>query len=259
MRMVQGPTRRMSARITGSLLLRWRWAAGVTSSPQSVQRQGLLHALELAQTHLLERQVAVETRTGLAGQHDLAALRLGGEARRDVGGHAGRSIGPARAGAPLDLGRPQEGGPRVHADVHAQRIEAVRELRPDLRGAAVNGPRSVHRGPGMVALVEDHHEPVARRLVHVATVLDDLVEECPEVALHESVEIVGREARREPRIAADVGKKHAHIRLALVEAGRLRRFLYEVAHPLRHELGEAPADEEAALELARIVEDLLMR
>src|SRR5215467_115439 len=154
MRMVQGPTRRMSARITGSLLRRWRRAAGVTTSPQPVQRERPLHALELAQTHLLERQVAVETRTGLAGEHDLAALSLSGEARRDVGGHAVRSIGPARARAPLDLGRPQESGPGVHADVHAQRIEAVRELRPDLRGAAVNGPRSVHRGSGMVALVK---------------------------------------------------------------------------------------------------------
>src|SRR5215510_15344916 len=172
MRMVQGPTRRMSARITGSLLLRWRWAAGVTSSPQSVQRQGLLHALELAQTHLLERQVTEETRTRLAGKHDLAALSLGGEARRDVGRHAGRSIGPARARAPLDLGRPQEGGPRVHADVHAERIEAVRELRSDLRGAAVNGPRSVHRGLVVEALVEDQNERVDSRLVDGADVIN---------------------------------------------------------------------------------------
>src|SRR5262245_39341188 len=183
MRMVHGPTRRMSARITGSRLPRWWRAAGLTKSPQAVQRHGPLHALELAQTHLLEREVAVETRAGILGEHDLAALSLCGKPRRDVGRHAGCSIGPARTRAPLDLGRAQERRAGVHADVHPQRVEAVRELRPDLRGAPMDGPRGIDRSPGVIALVKDHHEPVARRLVDVAPVLDDLVEEGPEVPL----------------------------------------------------------------------------
>ena len=78
--------------------------------------------------------------------------------------------------------------------MHAQGIEAALELRADLRGATVNGPGRVHRRPRMIALVEDDHEPVPRRLVDVAAVLDDLVEEGAEVALHERVEIVGGEA-----------------------------------------------------------------
>src|SRR5262249_60596879 len=108
----------------------------------------------------------------------------------------------------------------------------------------MDAPRGIYRGPGVIALVKDHHEPVARRLVDVAPVLDDLVEEGPEVALHEGVEIVGGQTRGQPRVAADVGEEHAHVRLPLVEGGRLRRFLDELPYPLGHELGEAAADEE---------------
>src|ERR1044071_8863555 len=177
--MVQGPIRRMSARMVGSVFERWRRAAGVMarSSSQAVERHRALHALELAKPDVLALEIDIETRARFSGEHDLAALGLRGEPRRDVGGHAGRGIGPAGPRPPLDLGGAEEGGAGVDADVHAQGIEAALELRADLRGAAVNGPGRVHRRPRMIALVEDDHEPVPRRLVDVAAVLDDLVEE----------------------------------------------------------------------------------
>jgi hypothetical protein len=53
---------------------------------------------------------------------------------------------------------------RIDADVHAQRVEATLELRPDLGRATVNRPRGVHGGPRMIALVKDDDEAVARRL-----------------------------------------------------------------------------------------------
>src|SRR5258705_1011886 len=115
--MVQGPTRRMSAPMIGSVFERWRKAAGVMkgSSSQSVERHGALHALELAKPHILDLEIDAETRARLSGEHDLAPLGLRGEPRRDVGGHAGRGIGPARPRPPLDLGGAEEDGAGVDA------------------------------------------------------------------------------------------------------------------------------------------------
>src|SRR4030095_6174145 len=97
----------MSARMIGSVLERWRKAAGVMgrSSSQSVERHGALHALEFAKPHVLELEIDAETRARFPGEHDLAPLGLRSEPRRDVGGHAGGGIGPARPRPPLDLGR----------------------------------------------------------------------------------------------------------------------------------------------------------
>ena len=143
--------------------------------------------------------------------------------------------------------------------MHLEGVVAVRELGADLGGPPVDGPRRLHGGSRVLALVEDDHEAVARRLVHVAAVLDDLVEEGAEIALDEGVEGVGSEPAGQPRVAADVREEHGDFGLALVERRRFRRFLDQVAHPLGHELGQARANEKASLQLPRVVEHLLMR
>src|SRR3981081_3199254 len=115
--MAQGPTRRMSARITGSVFERWRRAAGVMGlSPQPVERYRALDALELVEPHVLEEDVAAEALARLSREHDLAALRLCGEPRGDIGRHARSRISPARPCPPLDLGHAQECRARSDAD-----------------------------------------------------------------------------------------------------------------------------------------------
>src|SRR5215510_10582358 len=120
----------MSARITGSFRDRWRRAEGVTriSSPEPEDAHRTLDALELARAHVFGRGLRAQAAARLLGQDDLAAFCQDRESRRDIGRHAGGSIGPARARAPLDLGRAEERGARVDTDVHAQRVEAILEL-----------------------------------------------------------------------------------------------------------------------------------
>ena len=112
-------------------------------------------------------------------------------------------------------------------------------------GATEDAQRGLH-GIARVALgllvLEDHHETVARRLVDVAAIAQDLVEEGPEVALDHDVDAVGIVALRQPGVAGDVHEEHGHVHLALGELGRLRRLLDELLDPARHELRQAGPD-----------------
>ncbi len=62
-------------------------------------------------------------------------------------------------------------------------------------------------------------------------VSQDLVEEGAEVALDELVECIEVEPLAEPRVAGDVHEEHGHVDLALLELGRLRGLLDELAAP----------------------------
>jgi hypothetical protein len=61
--------------------------------------------------------------------------------------------------------------------------------------ARVHGARGVG---GRIAVLEDGHEPVAGGLVDITARVGDAVEEAPEVALDERVQVGGRDALGEP-------------------------------------------------------------
>jgi hypothetical protein len=123
-------------------------------------------------------------------------------------------------------------------------IDGVR-LAVDLVGPAQNAERRLRRVARValrVFVLQDHREPVARGLVDVAAVAQDLVEEGAEVALDDEVETVGLVALRPPRVAGDVHEEDEHVHLALGQLGRVRRLLDQLLDPARHELGQARAD-----------------
>src|SRR5437867_12924924 len=102
-----------------------------------------------------------------------------------------------------------------------------------------NGAASV---VSRVGRLEDDREPLARRLVDVAAVLHDLVEECAEIALDEPIELIELYLRAQPRVPRHIGEDNGHIELALVEHGSLRRLLDEVLDRLGDELRQIGLD-----------------
>src|SRR5437899_12080449 len=103
----------------------------------------------------------------------------------------------------------------------------------DGEGRAGGVVAGVARGP--VGL-EDDHEAVAGRLVHVAVVgLDDL-EETGEIELDELVQLLGLELLGQLRVASDVQEEHRDIDGLLLELGGVRILLQKPLHRVGDEL-----------------------
>ena len=86
--------------------------------------------------------------------------------------------------------------------------------------------------------LEDDHEPVARRLVDVAVMRADDLEEAREVGLHELVEALGLELLGQPRIAGDVEKEDGDLLLPLLELGGRGVALEQLLDGVGNELGQ---------------------
>src|SRR5512144_3172874 len=64
-------------------------ASGPRCLPQPEEPQRRLHVLQLPHAQVLDGQVRSQPHPGGLADDDLAVARLGGQPRRDVGGHAG--------------------------------------------------------------------------------------------------------------------------------------------------------------------------
>ena len=117
-------------------------------------------------------------------------------------------------------------------------ISAVRRV-PE---HAEPGEGGRHRVTPRNRVLEDHHEAVARRLVDVATLPEDLVEKRAEVALDQVVQAGCIEAVAQPAVADDVDEEDGQVDVALGERGRLGRALDQVLDDPRHDLGQVRAD-----------------
>jgi hypothetical protein len=118
--------------------------------------------------------------------------------------------------------------------VQLERLLADRERRP--RG--VEGMIQLALGSLVPRSLEDHHEPVPRRLVDVAVVHADDLEKTREVRLHELAESLGLELLAEPRITGDIQEQDGDLLVALLQRRRRRIALEQVFDRVRHELAE---------------------
>ena len=118
-------------------------------------------------------------------------------------------------------------------------VQLDRALADRERGA--RGIERVVHGPaaGIAALgLENDHEPIARRLVHVALVLADDLEEGGEVGLHQLVEPLGLHLLGEARVARNVEEENGDLLLPLLQLGGRRVALEQFLDRIGHELGE---------------------
>ena len=125
-------------------------------------------------------------------------------------------------------------------------VELFRAL-ADGEGGAGDAERVV--GGGRLGL-EDDHEAVAGRLVDVAVVTLDDLEEAREVGLHELVQLLGLQLLGELRVAGDVEEEHRDLDVLLLQLGGVGILLEQPLDGLRHELREL------ALELLEQLEPL---
>ena len=144
--------------------------------------------------------------------------------------------------------------------MHGDRLELSVQLPVDPLTLPMDPQGRQHRRPGVLARIripEDDHEAVAGRLVDVAAMLHDLVQEGAEVALHEPVHLLQLHLGAEPGVAGDVREQHRDVGLALVEDRSLRGLLDQVLDGLGDELGQVGLDGLEDLDAAEARRELL--
>ncbi len=193
--------------------------------------------------HPLEAVAAAETAHRLRTRQDLAVAGRAGEPRGQRGDHPARGEGPAGAAAALEARGADEGRSRVDPDVDRERVVDLLLVERLGEGqqhqGRVDRPHAVRGG---IAVLEDRHEPVARRLVDVAARVGDAVQEAAEVSLDERVEVHRGDALGEAAVAADVHEEHGDVELLLGQSGRLGIGGDQALDRVGHELGEVVAD-----------------
>ena len=217
--------------------------------------------LERPLTETLEHEVGADPLGGGGAHDDLAALGRAGEPRRHVGGRPGGGERPALPRAGAELGGADQRLAGVDAHVELDRREDPAVFLVQRRRPLVDGegcPRRVQRVVGRAALrLEDDHQAVAGRLVHVAVVALDDLQKAREIGLHELIEALGVELLGELRVAGDVEEHDRDLDRALLELGRVRAPLEELLDGVGHELGQLALELlEQRQSLARLLEVL---
>src|SRR5437868_2646464 len=145
---------------------------------------GLGEALELERADGIELEYAVERGHGLAVGEDLAGLRLGTEARGEVGDVADGGVVPAA----FEADRAERGVALRDADARAElAAAALVAVLADRQGGFLHGERGLHGVLGRLlerqGVVEEHHHRVAGEALDRALVLErDLAERAVEGA-----------------------------------------------------------------------------
>src|SRR5262249_27939013 len=155
---------------------------------QPIRPNWLGDVFQRLEAHVLRIELAAKPLSRLLADDDASALAERGEARGDVGRWARGGVGPSRAGHTLDLGCAHGGDSGIDPYVHRDGLEVALEGCVGLPGTTLDPEGREHGGRRVAAGIrvpEDHHEAIPGRLVHVASELEDLVQESAEVDLNE--------------------------------------------------------------------------
>src|SRR5262249_53701465 len=164
--------------------------------------------LERALAQRLQHEMLADALGGRGPHDDLAAGGGTGEPRGDVRRRPRRRERPTLAASAAELRGADQRLARVDAHVELDGREHAAVFFVEHPRALANREGRAGRVDGMVArsafALEDHHEAVAGRFVHVAVVgLDDL-EKAREVELDELIQLLRLELLRELRVSSDV-------------------------------------------------------
>jgi hypothetical protein len=208
----------------------------------AVDVDGLRDVLEAARARALQHELRLDPLGRGGAHHDLAGLRGAGKAGGQVGGGTRGRERPALAAAAADLGGADQRVAGIDAHVQADGREDAAVLLVELLGTLPDGEGGaggVQRVVGGGGLrLEDDHEPVAGRLVDVAMVALDELEEAREVRLHELVQLARVQLLGQLRVAGDVEEQHRDLDVLLLQLGGVGVLLEEALDRLRHELGQ---------------------
>src|SRR5262249_51750401 len=178
---------------------------------------------------------------------DVSALGGRRETRRHVRGRARGGEGPALRARSAQLGCAEQCLARVDPDVELHCREHARVLLVQLERLLADGEGRAGGVERVVLLaapriaagpLEDDHEAIARRLVHVAVLRPDDLEEAGKIRLDELVESLGLELLAEARVAGDVEEEDGDLLVPLLERRRRGIPLEQILYGVRDELAE---------------------